>query len=986
MSDELTEIWDLYLDDGSQSLDTIEGVLTASREEAAKPEAIASLFRAMHTFKGNSRVLGLQVIESRAHLAEDLIGLVRDEGVPLDGEMVELLLEAADALRGMMEQAQANRQDVAEDPTADLVARMGDKLQRCRQGEGGESVSPPPEPEFNDAVVFDSAPSNNLAADPLYRQIFADMARDSLQLLAQTFTHYPTDTAANHSAIVAEAERLRFAAEQIGLESWSRLLGELLTAPSTAEEVLHQGLASLQELFQQDFGPLSSSTAVAEEVQSEPLEVAVEKPAMGETEEGVLRLACAQGVFETLLALGNALEEIHHHQAVPTHCQEVDGLLHQIYRACCYYGMDTAAHLTMALVDLFARIRSGQMEADGLLIHIVKSFIAAMERVFEVASVGNEPDMAAVEALFQEAAGVAFSAGGTVPSSVIETRLGLPRSFHKVLTPESVNSALGALETGQHFYIVRVDLNRDETVAGQFLEWINTGAATVISNTTVFEGDSTLFDFLLASPLDTGDLSEALATLDPAGTLIHLEIALIDRKKGGGEEEKNYSQSGSKELLEEEERTRPRHETLSGSMLEAIGEIVTGQAMLRHTLAELAEEDLASKMETLLRAVDGHWEQGKAGARHYLESVQEKIETLTRIEAQIKGLLDQLQEEAIATRLRPAIQLLAPLTAVTETVARRLGRQVILSPEGEDVSIDFSTLEYLKGPLRALVTFCVSQSIELPEQRKIAGKDPIGRIRVILQERDDRIVVTMEDDGLGIDLDRVIERTRRLGWLLGNNPINGVLRDGYGVTTNSDDAEGGLDLAALAAGLHSHGGELRVALPPGGGVRFVTSLPLATMVLEGMVVRAGEVMYVVPIDAIQRIVHAGSSELMRVTADEGRYLLRLSQSEILPVRFLATGRQSCVDGAEAPTAFTLPYDEIERELEEDGQDQKHLFVVAGKRSGQIAISVDELIGQQSVLIRPLQGYLSGIRSVTGCALLGNGGVGMVLDVGRMLNG
>ena len=81
MSDEMNEIWQLFADEGGQSLDAVEEILLFVKENPTGQADIAGLFRAMHTFKGNSRVLGLGVIESRAHLAEDLIGLVRDDGV-----------------------------------------------------------------------------------------------------------------------------------------------------------------------------------------------------------------------------------------------------------------------------------------------------------------------------------------------------------------------------------------------------------------------------------------------------------------------------------------------------------------------------------------------------------------------------------------------------------------------------------------------------------------------------------------------------------------------------------------------------------------------------------------------------------------------------------------------------------------------------------------------------------------------------------------
>jgi len=149
-----------------------------------------------------------------------------------------------------------------------------------------------------------------------------------------------------------------------------------------------------------------------------------------------------------------------------------------------------------------------------------------------------------------------------------------------------------------------------------------------------------------------------------------------------------------------------------------------------------------------------------------------------------------------------------------------------------------------------------------------------------------------------------------------------------------------------------------------------------------MVVRVGEVMYIVPIDSIQRIVHSVASDLMRISAEERRYMLKLAQDDVLPVQFLMKSDHS--DGAVDTDPFATAAVTAETANAAAEGEQKYLFVVAGKSKRRVALSVDELIGQQTVMIRPLLGYLSGIRGVTGCALLGSGGVGLVLDMRRLV--
>jgi two-component system chemotaxis sensor kinase CheA len=421
---------------------------------------------------------------------------------------------------------------------------------------------------------------------------------------------------------------------------------------------------------------------------------------------------------------------------------------------------------------------------------------------------------------------------------------------------------------------------------------------------------------------------------------------------------------------------------MSTTMLESIGAIVTGQAVVRHTLAELAEDDLVSAVEREVRNARGNWNFAREPVYQYLAGLQEKVERLVEVESQVNSLLNRLQEEAVVARNRSATLLLRPLAEHGENLARSSGRQVSVTINGDETQLDYSTLETLKGPLRALIAFSVEQSLETPERRLAVGKPERGQLTVTLAKQDDRVVVTIDDDGAGIDPSLVARRAAQLGWPDDGASLDLILREGYGPVSNDDTSSGGANLAEIQAELHAHGGELNVANLLSGGLRFLAAVPVEMAMLDGMVVRVGEVMYIVPIDSIQRIVHSVASDLMRISAEERRYMLKLAQDDVLPVQFLMKSDHS--DGAVDTDPFATAAVTAETANAAAEGEQKYLFVVAGKSKRRVALSVDELIGQQTVMIRPLLGYLSGIRGVTGCALLGSGGVGLVLDMRRLV--
>ena len=1196
MSDELDEVWGLYADEGEQSLEVMEDALLILQSTPTDTNTIGSLFRAMHTFKGNSRVMGLSVIESRAHVAEDLIGLVRDEGVPLDDELIDLLLEMVDILHPMLSQVCETQLDASSDTSNDLVNRMKDKLARCRETKSGTPTvkKVPPvteiEPELEQiitehkseraddnaaplTIIFDNTES--LANDPMFRELFSSMANDIFQEMRDALAEFKTDFLEQAQIHFSEAsQRLQIAAEQIKLPEWQMILGEFLAQTDSTEEQANTLYARLLVLFKRDFENEETppvEIAVQDEVEDDSIQamifdrteslaadpvyleifmgmahdilremdsqlknfsespfvaqthlseeatrllfyaqqiglshwqstlehfLAIESPTFEQFEmlvekltefsnsfevvnhgssldsddvnvqffaalqkplhafsiysqiekelnvtvnvaelieatleikvlaesfgflhlvaaserfladtaasnenieevvhhfefqlyEGLVSIEnifsekqintgfdaksllgtwCANRVFENLLTINNILDSVKNNIEVSENCVQITSRLREVYYACLHYKLDTAAHLCTALSDLFARVLNDVMKLDAVMVHIAKSFIADMELVLASVGSGNVPDMKLIEKLLDEASTATFVSSGTLSAQSIEARLSLPKSFRRVLTAESVKTATTALENGENFCIIRADLEQDEELACNFLNWIESGAVKAISNVTIFIDNRTLFDFLLATPLNFIQIGEALTTLDSSGKAIVIERELIDRKSSGSGTD--YVPNEDISLNESSIPVSSSHGQMSSSMLESIGELVTHQAMVQHLLNELVKDDLIKTVSSKTKGLHGQLAIVREEICDSLLVWQEKIEKMVQIGVQTGALLNQLQEEAISGRMRSVSQLLKPLVPFVEALAKKNNRIIDFTMEGDEILLDITMLENLKSPLRALLGFCILQSIETPERRAAAGKEGRGLLRVMLVEREDHVQVIIEDNGIGIDLERVARRVEQLGWNNEKIKLDMVFRKEYGLTANNDTAHGSLSFSDIKEFLSPIGGNLMMVNLPSGGIRFTLTMSLTMLLLDGMVVRVGAVQYIIPIDGIQRIVRTDSDRLMRLSAEDGRYMLNIENGEIIPIQFLKGN-----------------HGEVISLQDQFIHDEKHLFVIVINKQKQcVAIKVSELIGQQNILSRPLQGYLSHIRGVIGCTLLGSGDVGLVLDINAL---
>lgn len=1088
MSDELNEVWELYAEEGNRSLDEAETILLSFQRGDSDPAAIAALFRAMHTFKGNARVMALSVIESRAHLAEDLIGLVRDEGVILDTSLSGLLLETVDVLRGMLEDSLLTYQDVNADNSTELAERLRLEFVMRKQNEpapapvaASGSSSEPVLPETHtvasdllplpddfieaqtddgaeeeiSAIMFDGDEPASLADDPVYRQIYAEMVGSFMASLTAALGEEPSLTLDVTARLTASAEQLCHAAEQMGFVDWVQVLKEYVALDFPGRDDLVALLERFAAMAQRDFsaqiaipdtrqpsapdlpyaeqalaffarirGYLDSlstvgsscseddpaSTAALMQLLSE-LHTTVEAggfpgpaPIIGQFLEtlhtegfdsrqfeamefalyeslaaiqnlsldgradlpldavAIVRLWCVERLDDSLQSLADALkawvDEISDIEQV---CAAMTAGLYRIYHACQQYGLSVAEELCMVLVDLFERVRAGEMAMGDPLVSLTRAFLDRLDAVITGLNDEQPKTQGGFESLLAEAGQFSFTLSHTRNPEGIEITLGLPPAFHKVMTPESVRMAEEGLERGLSFYILRVDLNSREDMANRFLSWMHLGEVEAVSNVTVFEGQHSRFDFLIMTALNRASLDAALRMLDPEGLSLRIEQVLYSMEPAHSED------SYSEELPPELARPDTGQDEHSTDLLESIGELVTSQAMVMHLLTGLEKEDWIRVMERSTFEAEGDWHKVQSTLRQHLDDWRDKIEKLLQVETRVNTLLDSLQQAAISMRSRPAGVLLNPMVSWLEGMAGQHQRSVRLVTEGEETRVDLDILQQLRGPLRSLLAYSALHSVESIQERVASGKSPQAEIHLSLIRAEDHLRLIIRDDGRGIDAEQVEARLRQLGWTGAQESLDSVMQEGFGPIGSGETDAGLIDFSVMREGLRRQGGELHLSNSDQGGWRCVVIIPLAMVVMEGMVVRVGEIRYVIPIDSIQRIVHTQGDALTHLAAGAGRSVLRLSEGELLPVQYLMRYSNGTTDPVQAET-----------------HDSGLLFVVVGSMGKRVAVSVDELIGQQQILIRPLQGYLSKIRGVMGCALLGSGDIGMVLNIGYVI--
>lgn len=361
--------------------------------------------------------------------------------------------------------------------------------------------------------------------------------------------------------------------------------------------------------------------------------------------------------------------------------------------------------------------------------------------------------------------------------------------------------------------------------------------------------------------------------------------------------------------------------------------------------------ELALELMTTLGRLDAYAADGAPGS------------PVAAAREQARALARRLYEGLVDARLVPFSAATDRLAHAVADLARKLGKTVDFETEGSDVRIDRALLETLIDPMLHMLRNAVDHGIEPPADRVAAGKPSSGRIRLSLRRETARLVLRVEDDGRGLDARRLKEAAIERGLLTPgeaarlDEPDALLLVALPGLSTAREPTEvsgRGVGMDVVRSAVESLGGRLCVAARLGRGTRFEMILPSGVALVQAFLVRSAGQLFAVPIAAIVRI--AAVDDTTVVWRDGSRRL--------------------GVQGDEVPL---LPLARILGLPERPGA---HALLVERPGAGLCGIEVEEIVGRREIVARPLPGPLAGLGGYTGCALLDDGEIVLVMDVGQ----
>ncbi|MHB1297703.1 MAG: chemotaxis protein CheA [Gemmatimonadaceae bacterium] len=340
-------------------------------------------------------------------------------------------------------------------------------------------------------------------------------------------------------------------------------------------------------------------------------------------------------------------------------------------------------------------------------------------------------------------------------------------------------------------------------------------------------------------------------------------------------------------------------------------------------------------------------------------SLQEAMADATR-------LIGDLQAEIMTSRLVPVGQVFDRFPRLVRDVARQLGKDVLFSIEGKEIELDRSVLDEIGEPVVHLLRNSVDHGLEKPEVREAAGKPRAGRLVLAAQRDRSSVVITVRDDGRGIDRERVLARALQLGLvepgmtrLDDDLLVRCISHAGFSTAENVTDVSGrGVGIDAVQSRTRALGGTLEITTQPGRGTTVTIRLPVTLAIVRALLARVGNEHYALPMTHVRETMERGPAEIRRV---QGRDMLLL-RDEVLPILHLR-------DVVGMAPDHRLRTEEI---------------VVIERGDRRAGLVVDELTAQEDIVVKSFDAVRGGAQLFSGATILSDGAPALIVDVGSLL--
>lgn len=343
------------------------------------------------------------------------------------------------------------------------------------------------------------------------------------------------------------------------------------------------------------------------------------------------------------------------------------------------------------------------------------------------------------------------------------------------------------------------------------------------------------------------------------------------------------------------------------------------------------------------------------------------IEELTSISDHLHRVVKEIQESVMEVRMLPIEQLFNRFPRMVRDLGQALDKKVELVMEGKETELDRSLIEEIGDPMIHLIRNAIDHGIEAPDIRRSLGKPETGLLHIAGSHEDSSVLITVKDDGGGIDTDRLRQKAvekelltyEEAEALSDHEAIQLIFHPGFSTANRLSDVSGrGVGMDIVRTDIERLNGMIDIETEKGKGTTFKIKLPLTLAIITGLLVKIGKWTFVLPMSNVAEIVRLKQEKVKKVKGIPVIYL----RDQIIPLLWL--------------------HDHFNIARSKATEGFLHVVII-GRAEKKLAIVVDELKGNQEIVIKSLGSFIGKMDGITGATILGDGSVALILEIGSM---
>lgn len=651
-----------------------------------------------------------------------------------------------------------------------------------------------------------------------------------------------------------------------------------------------------------------------------------------------------QSMNELLLNLENASEDINL-------LNEIFRIAHTLKGMSGTMGYVKMANLTHEMENVLQLVRNSEIKINNDIINILfECFDTLDDFINELINSGTEGDINPDALVAKLASIVSGDVAATVDEVAVALEVPMEQDVNFDMTIDDITNGIAykAGEEGFASYKVRVELNEKCMLKAarafivfnmleKFGEIVKSYPTAEEIEDEKFENS---FELLFITKLTADRIQSEILTVSEID-VVYVDEYMPHDSKIIKEVKKNFAENDEEKSLTPK-KVSPVKKKSKGKTTKTVRVDIHRLDNLMNLVSELII--IKTRLEDI-------------------ESTKEDNSTMFEAVEYLERITTSLHDAVMKVRMVPIERVFNRFPRMVRDLSKDLGKEINLFMSGEETEVDRTVIDEIGDPLIHLLRNSIDHGIEDPAIRKELGKDQAGNVYLRAYPDGNNVVIEIEDDGSGIDVEKVKQKALdknivtldEVENMKSQEAINLLFKPGFSTAEKVSDISGrGVGLDVVKTKIESLDGLVEVHSEKDKGSKFIIRLPLTLAIIQALMVTIGSEKYALPLNSIKEIATIKTDSIRKVQDQE----VILFRDNTLPL---------------------LRMQDILQTGKEETQKDELIIVVVKKGDKTAGLIVDDLIGQQEVVIKSLGKYLSGIKVIAGATILGNGQIALIID-------